>query len=104
MSGFTTFRRGAAAAGATGLVALALAGPASARPLPGTGSPDEQRCTTACFEGGTGSGGFARTVAVDDNAIELLQLGGGLVAGVALAGAGMAVASRRTHAHRFHAA
>lgn len=35
---------------------------------------------------------------VGDNAVEPLQLGAGVLAGVALAGAGLAVASRRRHA------
>jgi hypothetical protein len=38
-------------------------------------------------------------VRVDDNALEYLQIGGGLLAGMALAGAGAALVSRRNHAH-----
>ena len=39
-----------------------------------------------------------RVLKVDDDAVEVLQLGVGMLVGVALAGAGM-VASRRGHAH-----
>ena len=38
-----------------------------------------------------------RVLRVDDNAIEYLQLGAGLLAGAVLAGVGMALAARRTH-------
>jgi hypothetical protein len=41
---------------------------------------------------------------IDDNAVEYVQLGGGVLAGIALAGAGMAMASRRSHAHPAHPA
>ncbi|HEY7722340.1 MAG TPA: hypothetical protein VIB11_10920 [Pedococcus sp.] len=99
MSHLTTIRRGAAAAGATGLIALSLAGPAAARPDPGTGGPHEWPAWSQPYQGGQGSASTTAFVAVDDNAVELLQLGAGLLAGVALAGAGMAVASRRHHAH-----
>ena len=38
--------------------------------------------------------------AIDDNGVEVLQLGAGLLAGLALAGAGAAAVSRRTtHTH-----
>ncbi|HEX5428321.1 MAG TPA: hypothetical protein VFX00_08340 [Pedococcus sp.] len=104
MSRFTTFRRGAAALGSAGLIALSLAGPAAARQVPGTGSQQELGCTTGCYQGGTVSGGSPRPIPRDDNALEYLQLGGGVLAGIALAGAGMAVATRRTHHPRFHAA
>ena len=73
-------------AGALAL-ALVLAGPASAvvEPDPiGSALPPE-------------SPGVS-TVLVDDDAVELLQVGGGILAGLALAGAGLAVASRRRHA------
>ena len=101
MSATSTFRRSAAAVGAAGILALSLAGPASARPDPSTG--ELPRCSVGCFEGGTTSGGLA-TITVDDNAFEVLQLGAGVLAGIALAGAGMAVASRRSHAHAAHPA
>jgi hypothetical protein len=101
MSHTTTIRRAASIAGATGLVALSMAGPASARPDPGSGSPGEQHCTSSCYEGGTigGSSGVGTVLTVDDNGVQVLQIGAGLLAGVALAGAGMAVISRRSHAH-----
>lgn len=103
MSRSTTLRRGAAALGASTLIALSLSGPASARMLPGTGSQQELGCTTACYQGGDPAGA-PRVVRIDNNAIEYLQLGGGLLAGIALAGAGMAVASRRGHTHLAHPA
>ncbi|KRE58791.1 hypothetical protein [Phycicoccus sp. Soil748] len=106
MSHTTNIRRAASIAGATGLVALSMAGPASARPDPGSGSPGEQHCTTSCFEGGTvgGSSGVGTVLTVNDNGVQVLQIGAGLLAGVALAGAGMAVVSRRSHAHAAHPA
>ena len=106
MSHTTTLRRAASIAGATGLVALSMAGPASARPDPGSGSPGEQHCTVSCYEGGTigGSSGAGTVLTVSDNGLQVLQIGAGLLAGVALAGAGMAVVSRRSHAHAAHPA
>jgi hypothetical protein len=101
MSHTTRIRRAASVFGATGLVALSLAGPASARQDPGAG--DLPRCTTGCFEGGT-TPGTTQLTAIDDNAVEYLQLGAGVLAGIALTGAGAAVASRRSHHPRFHTA
>jgi hypothetical protein len=103
MSNTTSIRRAASIVGATGLIALSMAGPASARQDPSNG--EVHRCTSGCYESGT-SGDSPRTItiSVDDNAFEVLQLGAGLLAGVALAGAGMAVASRRGHAHAAHPA
>jgi hypothetical protein len=89
--------------GASGLIALSLAGPSSARPDPGTGGSQELRCTTGCYEGGTSGGEPTQYVVLDDNAVEFLQLGAGLLAGIALAG-GVAVASRRNHGHAAHPA
>lgn len=100
MSYTTSIRRTASVLGATGLLALSMAGTAGARPDPGSGSPGEQHCTTSCFEGGGGAATDTGTLLrVSENGVQLLQLGGGLLAGVALAGAGMAVASRRSHGH-----
>ena len=93
MCAVITFRRSSAALGAAGILALSLAGPASARPDPSTG--DLTRCTTGCFQGPEESLSVLRSI--DDNAIEYLQLGGGVLAGIALAGAGMALASHRSH-------
>lgn len=107
MSHTTTIRRSAALFAATGLIALSMAGPASAREVPGNGDWADQHCSVSCYEGSntTGAGTPVTEVfRVDDNAIELLQLGAGLLAGVALAGAGMAVASRRSHGHTAHPA
>ena len=107
MSNTTSIRRAACITGATGLLALSMAGPASARQDPGTGSLAEQHCTTDCYMGQNGdradtTGPTYRPT--DDNAIEVLQLGAGLLAGAALAGAGVAVVSRRTHTRAAHPA
>ena len=105
MSNTTSIRRAASIAGATGLIALSMAGPASARPNPGNGGPEDSHCTTSCFEGGTTQGpSTAGFTPPDGGGFEVLQLGAGILAGLALAGAGMAVASRRTHGHAPHPA
>lgn len=97
MSHLTAFRQAAAVVGTTGLIALSLAGPASARDDHGTGTV--QRCTSDCYDFGTSPIAPPESTPLDDNAVEYLQLGAGLLAGFALAGAGMAVVSRRGHAH-----
>ncbi len=106
MSHTTSIRRGASMLGATGLIALSMAGPASARQDPGTGGLHEWTQWSEPYEGGsTGSQGAPLPPRfVDDNAVEVLQLGAGILAGVALTGAGMAMASRRTHGHAAHPA
>ena len=107
MSNTTSIRRAASILGATGLIALSMAGPASAREVPGTGDWADQHCSTNCYEGPnttSSSTPITEVFRVDDNAVEVLQLGAGLLAGVALAGAGMAVASRRSHGHAAHPA
>ena len=101
MSANTAFRRSSAALGAAGILALSLAGPASARQDPSTG--ELPRCTTACYQGPDSSSG-PPSLNPHGNGLELIQLGGGLLAGVALAGAGMALASRRGHAQAAHPA
>ena len=103
MSHTTSIRRALTVAGATGILAFLVAGPASARPDPGNGSQSEWSCQTDCYEGGA-MRGTVNTVTIDDNALELLQLGGGVLAGIALAGAGVALASRRSHTHAAHPA
>ena len=108
MSRYSTFRRAAAAAGATALVALSLAGPAAARPDPGTG--ELAHCTSGCFEGGTApipnpvTAPITARVTASDHGVEYVQLGVGVLAGIALAGAGAAAATRRSHAHLAHTA
>ena len=101
MSHTTSIRRSASIVGAAGLIALCMAGPASARPDPGTGGSGELRCSTSCYPGGsTGASDVGGGPAIDDNGVEVLQLGAGLLAGLALAGAGAAAVSRRTtHTH-----
>ena len=103
MSHTTPIRRALTVAGATGILAFSVAGPASARPDPGNGSQSEWSCQSSCYEGGTTPSGVT-TVTIDDNALEMLQLGGGVLAGLALAGAGAAVISRRSHSHAAHPA
>jgi hypothetical protein len=103
----SSIRRTAAVAGTAGIIALTMAAPASARPDPGNGSQSEWSCHSLCYEGGTegSSGGLGpNVITTDDNAIELLQLGAGVLGGIALAGAGVAVASRRSRAHAAHPA
>lgn len=108
MSHISSIRRTAAVAGTAGIIALSMAAPASARPDPGNGSQSEWSCRSLCYEGGTegtsGSGLVPNVITTDDNAIELLQLGAGVLGGIALAGVGIAVASRRSHAHAAHPA
>ncbi len=90
------FRRGATALAASGLVALTLASPASARPDDGRMEYKGQLARPVPV------GPASRPpIAVDDNAVEYFQIGAGLLAGVALAGAGAAAASRvrRSHPH-----
>ena len=101
MSHTTSISRSSSILGATGLIALSMAGPASAREVPGNGDPTEQYCSSSCYEGGTtlvdtSSGSAPR---VDGGTVEYVQLGAGLLAGLALAGAGAAAFSRRTHTH-----
>ena len=104
MSHTTSIRRAASILGATGLIALSMAGPASARPDPGTGGAHEWTQWSEPYKGGSAGSAMTPTNSVDDNAVEVLQLGAGILAGVALAGAGMAVASRRTHGRAAHPA
>ena len=104
MSHTTSIRRSASILGATGLVALSMAGPASAREVPGNGDWADQRCSVNCYEGPVPTGSSTRVIRIDDNAVEVMQLGAGLLAGVALAGAGAAAFSRRSHGHLAHPA
>ena len=105
MSHTTSIRRSASLLGATGLVALSMAGPASAREVPGNGDWADQHCSVSCYEGGTtadtNSGSTSRG---DGGTLEIAQLGAGLLAGLALAGAGAAAFSRRSHGHVAHPA
>lgn len=75
---------------ATALAGILLAAPAEARPDPGTGGRDFAPGTSVPSPKGP-------PIIVDDGAVEYLQLGAGLIAGVALAGAGAAMVSRRHH-------
>lgn len=106
MSHTSRLRRTAAVAATGGILALSMAAPASARPDPGNGSQSEWSCHSLCYEGGSDGSSVVgpASVTVDDNAIELLQLGAGVLGGIALAGVGVAIASRRSHAHAAHPA
>ena len=83
---------------------MAWSAPASARPAPGTGSAGEQHCSVSCYTGPDSAAPATPTRAVDDNDIEVLQLGAGFLAGLVLAGAGITVASRRSHGRVAHPA
>ncbi|KGN36535.1 hypothetical protein [Knoellia subterranea] len=85
MSHTTSIRRFAATAGAAGILALSMAAPASARPDPGNGSQSEWSCQVNCYAGPDGPGMTTSLPPVDDSAIEFLQLGAGVLAGVAIA-------------------
>lgn len=106
MSHSTNISRWASAVGASGLMILALAAPAAARPDPGTGglhertttAQEDRQCTGSAA--GTGTGTVMEVFrVVDDNAMEYFQIGAGTLAGLALAGAGAMLVSRRNHAH-----
>jgi hypothetical protein len=85
-----TLRRGASALGVAGLLALALAAPASARQDKGNGSLHDDITT------GPPSSVPTKIVFKDDGALEYLQVGAGALAGMTLAG-GAAVAVGRRH-------
>ncbi len=105
MSHTTSIRRSASVLGATALIALSLAGPVSAREVPGNGDWADQHCSVSCYEGGTTAGtNSAPTPRVDGRTVEVVQVGAGLLAGLALAGAGAAAVSRRSHGHLAHPA
>lgn len=87
-----TLRRGASALGVAGLLALALAAPASARPDKGNGSLHEE----GPFVPPTST---TKIVFKDDGALEYLQVGAGALAGMALAGSAAVAVGRR---HRTH--
>ena len=110
MSHQVSIRRGAAAVGAAGLLALSLAGPAMARQDPGGGAPQQpsqeasechylNRCTGAGAPDTTPEVPQPRVVTIDDNALEYLQVGAGLMTGLALGGAGVLLARRHGHVH-----
>jgi len=94
MSTSSPLRRGAATVGAAGLIALLLAGPAAARPDPGTGGSHERPQGSSAVTG-PDEQVTAQVLRVDDGAWEYLQIGTGLAAGLALGGTGMLLVSRR---------
>lgn len=104
MSHSTSIRRSASALGATGLIALSLAGTASARQVPGNGGSDEQHCSVSCYQGGSPAATTPRTDAPTSGSMDYLQLGAGLLAGLALAGGGAVALSRRGHGRMAHPA
>lgn len=82
----TILRRSLCALGAAAALGLGVASPANARFEPG--DPIGSSAAVPAPRPST-------IVYVDDNALEVLQVGGGVLAGLALAGAGWAMASRR---------
>ncbi len=90
MSNTTPARRTASALAASALIALLAAAPAAARQDPGTGGRDFAPADRVRAPSSSGP-------AIDDNSVEYLQVGAGILAGLALAGAGAAMASRRNH-------
>ena len=104
MSHTTSIRRSASLLGATGLIALSMAGPASAREVPGNGDWADQHCSVSCYVGGTTADPNSGSTPRGDGTLEIAQLGAGLLAGLALAGAGAAALSRRSHGHVAHPA
>lgn len=83
----TTLRRSLCAVGAAAALGLSVAGPASARVDPGEPVGSNRPAPPP-----------RPPTFIDDNAIEWVQVGGGVLAGLALAGAGAALGSRRHHA------
>jgi hypothetical protein len=105
MSNQPAVRRAAAALGTVAVITLGVTGPATARPDGGGPSPTQEQYECHYLNKCTGvAAGTGQVQDTDDIAIEYLQLGGGVLAGIALAGAGMAVASRRSHSHLAHPA
>lgn len=110
MSHTTHLRRALSVVGAAGLIVLSMAGPAGARPDPGSGSPRDWHCSTSCYQGGgavpvdAGVSDVRTVLRVDDTGVQVLQLGAGVLAGLAMAGAGAALVSRRHHAQVAHPA
>jgi hypothetical protein len=91
-------RTSLATIGAAALVGLAMAGPASARPDDGEKAP--QRTNLVVSEPRTPQPKpVTRTIRIDDNALEALQIGLGALGGLALAGAAAGTVSVRRHHH-----
>jgi hypothetical protein len=116
MSHTTSRRRSAAALGATALLATVLAAPAMASQDPGTGGSGTTSQAPNGIDRNRQLGGFTystevstlpqqpaaqepstRIVFRDNDAVEYLQVGAGVLAGIVLAGAAAAVISRRNH-------
>jgi hypothetical protein len=112
MKHITSTAQSSLALAGTVLVGLALAGPAAARPDSGmrdvgTSAPTlpySQEAYENHYLPPSPEPASPVVLRVDDNAIEVVQLGAGLLAGVALAGVGVAVSSRRTHGQLAHPA
>jgi hypothetical protein len=105
----TVQRRGAQALGTAAIFMLALSGPATARPDQGgdarqasvTVQPSQEQYECHYLNKCTGAASSSEPAGRRlGGSLEFLQLGAGVLAGVGLAGAGMAAASRRNgHGH-----
>lgn len=102
----TMQNRGAQALGAAAIFMLAVSGSATAlADESGQHSQYQYECHYLNKCKGVGSSLPSPVVLpVDDNAVEYLQLGAGVLAGIGLAGAGLAAASRRSQGHVAHPA
>ena len=88
MSHTTSIRRAVSIAGATGILAFSMAGPGQCPTRPRQRRPSRSGAARPPATRAGRPAGPTGTITVDDNAVEILQLGAGVLAGVALAGAG----------------
>lgn len=107
----TIQRRGAQALGAAAIFVLAFSGPATARPDEAGGTQQASSSTGQtwqekyeCHYLGKCPNAPSTTPRPPESSgngydVEYLQLGAGVLAGIGLAGAGMAATSRRRHGH-----
>ena len=105
----TSRRRGARALGVAAILVLAVGGPATARQDAGDVTPHGSQATSQvtdeqyrCHYLNDCTGSATSTTpgrTLDATGIEYLQVGAGVLAGMGIAGAGMAAASRRRHGH-----
>ena len=105
-----THHRGARAVGVATILVLAVGGPAMARQDAGDVTPQGSKATTQitdeqyrCHYLNECTGAATSRIpgpSADGYAVEFLQVGAGVLAGIGIAGAGLAAAaSRRRHGH-----